>query len=108
VALPDNPYQPPEASAPPPPPSRVPGWMAIGFGVVGLASYTVGPVGRTDQQIEAVASAALYYLPSAIAGIVLGSWKLRQGVQRNHGLIAIALGVIGLVGLVLAVVRFSV
>ena len=102
----DNPYQPPDP-APVPPLSQLPGWLALGFGLVSLASFTVGPGGPTEKQIEAGMYAFMYYLPSGIAAIVLGSWKVRQGIQRPHGMAAIGCGVLGLVGLGIAAVRYA-
>ena len=102
----DNPFHPPDPT-PERPPSQVPGWLALAFGVVSLASYTVGPGGTAEKQMQSVISAVMYYLPAGIAAIVLGSWKLKQGRQRPHGMIAIGCGVLGLIGLGIAALRFA-
>jgi len=102
----DNPYQPPDP-APVRPPNQLPGWLALGFGIVSLASFSVVPGGPTEDQIQSGMFAVMYYLPSGITAIVLGSWKLRQGIQRPQGIAAIGCGVLGLIGLGVAAVRYA-
>jgi len=96
----DNPYQPPADAATPSLIVRYSPWLALVFAAIGLASFSIDAAGELATRIERMANGLLYYLPGAIAGIVLGIAAIRHRRQVVLAWVAVLAGAAGVVGLV--------
>ena len=99
----DNPFAPPRAPERAPAKTLVADGLALGFGIFGLWTWSV--VGQhEDAELAANAMFALfYYLPMAIAALVLGIGGVRRGRRPGLAWSGVATGAIGILGVPAAV-----
>lgn len=94
----DNPFAPPSPVKPPP--ALAAYGLAVVFGVLGLGTW----LGFTNPSDElrwiGLVTSVSYCLPMSIAGVVLGIVGLRRPGRERWAWSAIALGALGILGLI--------
>ena len=98
-----NPYQAPETtSAVAAALSKLPGWLVLFFGIVGLLLFGLGGAGSSAGEMAMAVNnnmnAVLYGLPGAIAALVFGFGNVRVGKDTGLSSLGVVVACFGILG----------
>lgn len=96
----ENPFAAPSPAAAKPPPGLAAYGLAVGFGALGLGTWAGFTNSTTEMRWVGLVTSVMYCLPLAIAAVVLGIVGLRRPGRERWSWWAIALGALGIVGLI--------